>query len=191
MNRIIILEGGTEVEFYKVLKLEEKNFNDFYDFIDTFNCEYFRGNYPNSFVLKYNPEMYNKLLNNDAVFEKFRTHFIQQLFVTNQKFLTLLKYNHLFKMEAVECLFDESESQLDELEEFSLEMIEELVTRYKFNIKQIVYITDESKRSIVLQKNGVIGIDRGLTENEQRRVLQFIDTLNWGLKVIKNEKNNF
>ncbi|EAK9013659.1 hypothetical protein E5483_14215 [Listeria monocytogenes] len=72
-----------------------------------------------------------------------------------------------------------------------METIEELVTRYNFNIKQVVYITNESKRSIVLQKNGVIGIDRGLTDGEQERVLQFIDTLNWGLKVIKNEKNNF
>ncbi|EAF0223798.1 hypothetical protein K9J41_001922 [Listeria monocytogenes] len=179
------------MEFYKILKLGEKNSNDFYDFIDTYNCEYFRGNYSSSFVIKYNPETYNKLLNNYAVFEKFRTYFIQQLFVTNQKFLTLLKYNHLFKMKAVDCLFDESENHLDQLEEFSLETIEELVTRYNFNIKQVVYITNESKRSIVLQKNGVIGIDRGLTDGEQERVLQFIDTLNWGLKVIKNEKNNF
>ncbi|MGM2837227.1 hypothetical protein ACS2TZ_52395, partial [Bacillus cereus group sp. Bce025] len=56
--------------------------------------------------------------------------------------------------------------------------------RYVFNIKEITFITNNSKRKIVLQKNGVIGIDNGLTESEYSKLLKLIDTLNFGLKVI-------
>jgi len=74
---------------------------------------------------------------------------------------------------------------LEEFDELSLESVKYIVESYGLNIKEITYITNESKRPIVLQKNGVIGIDNGLTKSEHQNLLKFIDTLNFGLKVIE------
>ena len=144
-------------------------------------------NYSNSFAIKYNPETYNQLLNDNVIFREFKSRAIQQLFVTNQKYLAILDYNDFFNMEMVDCLFTEEENNmyLEELDELSLEGVKHIVDRYGLNIKEVTYMTNESKRTIVLQKNGVIGIDSGLTKSEHQKLLNFIHTLNFGLKVIE------
>src|SRR5699024_10823973 len=165
-------------------KLKE---DSFFNLLERKNFDYIIGNYTNSFAIKYNPETYNQLLNESLIFREFKSRAIQQLFVTNQKYLAILNYNDFFNMEMVECLFveDENSRYLEELDELSLDSVKHIVDRYGLNIKEVTYMTNESKRSIVLQKNGVIGIDNGLTESEHRKLLNLIDTLNFGLKVIE------
>lgn len=175
------------MQFYKVLRQRNLKEDSFYNLLDNKNYDYLIGNYSNSFAIKYNPETYNELLNDSLIFREFKSRAIQQLFVTNQKYLTILNYNDYFNMELVECLFveDENSMYLEEYDELTFETVKYIVESYELNIKEVTYITKESKRTIVLQKNGVIGIDNGLTKLEHQNLLKFIDTLNFGLKVIE------
>lgn len=179
------------MDFYKILKAEKSNINFLFNYLNLLECKYINGKCINSFAIKYSPESYNALLNDDKLFNIFQDCSVQQLFVTNQKYLAISKYNDFFDFELRDCKFDEDDGDyfLEELGEVSLEDIEYLTDNYHFKIKQIVYITKESKRQIILQKNGVIGIDNGLNDIEYDNVLKFIDTLNLGLRTIKNEKN--
>lgn len=174
------------MQFYKVLRQREMKKESFCNLLETQKYDYISGSYPNSFAIKYDPETFNQLLNNSAVFREYKSKSIEQLFVTNQKFLTILNYNDSFNIKMVACLFveDTNSIYLEEYDEFSKEAIEDVVDRHGFNIKEIIFTTNESKRKIVLQKNGVIGIDNGLTKSEHHELLKFIDTLNFGLKVI-------
>lgn len=175
------------MQFYKILRQRKLKEESFCKLLDMKNYDYMTGNSSNSFAIKYNPETYNQLLNDNAIFREFKSRAIQQLFVTNQKYLAILNYNDFFNMEMVECLFieDENNMYLEELDELSLESVKYIVDRYGLNIKEVTYRTNESKRFIVLQKNGVIGIDNGLTNSEYQKLLNLIDTLNFGLKVIE------
>ncbi|ETT82250.1 hypothetical protein MKZ08_06705 [Viridibacillus sp. FSL R5-0477] len=174
------------MKFYKILRQRKIKEENFCNLLDIQKYDYFTGNYPNSFAIKYNPDTYNQLLNNDVVFRAYKSRFIQQLFVTNQKFLAILNYSNFFNMEMAACLFVEDDNgiYLEEYDEISLESVEDVVGRYGFNIKEVTFITNDSKKSIVLQKNGIIGIDDGLTDSENSKLLNLIDTLNFGLEVI-------
>lgn len=174
------------MEFYKILRQRKVGEDSFCHLLDLQKYEYIMGNHPNSFAIKYDPETFNQFLNYDIVFREYKNKSIQQLFVTNQKFLAILNHNHFFNMKMKACLFveDPKDKYLDEYDELSIETIEDVVDRYGFHIKEVIFTTDESKRKIILQKNGVIGIDNELTSAEQSEVLKFIDTLNFGLKVI-------
>lgn len=175
------------MQFYKILRQRKSKEESFLNLLEMKNFDYITGNYSNSFAIKYNPETYNQLLNDSMIFREFKSRAIQQLFVTNQKYLAILDYNDFFNMEMVDCLFTEEENSmyLDELGELSLESVKHIVDTYGLNIKEVTYMTKESKRTIVLQKNGVIGIDSGLTKSEYQKLLNFIDTLNFGLKVVE------
>lgn len=175
------------MQFYKILRQREIKKESFCNLLDIQKYEYIKGNYPNSFAIKYKPETFNQLLNNSTIFREYKSRSVQQLFVTNQKFLAILNNSYFFNMKVAECLFveDDKSLYLEEYDEVSLESVEDIVARYGFNIKEITFMTNESQRTIVLQKNGVIGIDNGLTEPENSKLLKFIDTLNFGLKVIK------
>ncbi|MCM2979138.1 hypothetical protein M3592_27465 [Priestia aryabhattai] len=174
------------MQFYKILRQRKINEDTFCNLLDIQNYTYITGKNKNSFAIKYNPETYNQLLDNNTIFKEYKSRAIQQLFVTNQKFLTMLSFSEFFNMEMVSCLFveDEENMYLDEYEELSLESVKDIVNRYEFNIKEIIYKTTSTKRTIVLQKNGVIGFDNGLSDSEYQKLLKFIDTLNFGLKVI-------
>src|SRR5690625_3467825 len=174
------------MQFYKILRQRNLKEDSFYNLLNNKNYDYMIGNYSNSFAIKYNPETYKEMLNDSVIFREFNSRAIQQLFVTNQKYLAILNNNDFFNMEMVECLFveDGNSMYLEELDEFSIESVKYIVDNYGLNIKEVTYMTNESKRSIILQKNGVIGIDNGLTKSEHRNLLKFIDTLNFGLKVI-------
>jgi len=174
------------VQFYKILRQRKINEDTFCNLLDIQNYDYITGNNKNSFAIKYNPDNYNQLLNNNRIFKEYSSRAIQQLFVTNQKFLAILNFSEIFNMSMVSCLFveDEENMYLEEYEELSVESVEDVVNRYGFNIKEVTYKTYDSKRTIVLQKNGVIGFDNGLTETEYQKLLNFIDTLNFGLRVI-------
>ncbi|PEF41616.1 hypothetical protein CON84_00615 [Bacillus sp. AFS094228] len=175
------------MQFYKILRQREVKGESFCNLLDIQKYNYITGNYPNSFAIKYNPDTFNQLLNNSAIFREYKSRFIQQLFVTNQKFLAILNYSDFFNMKMAACLFveDDNSMYLEEYDELSTEIIEDVVDRFGFHIKEITFLTNDSKREIVLQKNGVIGIDNGLTESEYSKLLKFIDTLNFGLKVIE------
>ncbi|AIM17179.1 hypothetical protein HW35_13775 [Bacillus sp. X1(2014)] len=176
------------MRFYKILKQRKKKEESIFNILKMKNLEFIKGNHSNSFAIKYNPESYNKLLNDSMFFREFKSRAIQQLFVTNQKYLAILNYDDFFNMEMVDCLFveeDEGSMYLEELDELTLESIKYIVERYSLNIKEVTFITKESKRSIVLMKNGVIGVDNGLTKSEHQKLQVFIDTLNLGLKVIR------
>ncbi|MGE8081664.1 hypothetical protein [Peribacillus loiseleuriae] len=174
------------MQFYKILRQRKINEDTFCNLLDIQNYDYITGNNKNSFAIKYNPDTYNQLLNNSRVFKEYKSRAIQQLFVTNQKFLAILNFSDFFNMSMVSCLFAEDAENiyLEEYEELSLESVEDIVSRYGFNIKEVTYKTNDSKRTIVLQKNGVIGFDNGLTDTEYQKLLKFIDTLNFGLRVI-------
>lgn len=175
------------MRFYKILKQLRPSEESFCNLLESERYEYIIGNYSNSFAVIYSPEMFNKLLNNNVVFREFRTKAIQQLFVTNQKFLTITKYLDFFDMEIIDCVFSEDINNifLEEYDEVSLESIEDIVLRHDFTIKRVTYRTNDNKRTIILQNNGVIGIDNGLSENENKKVLSLIDTLNFGLRVME------
>lgn len=176
------------MKFYKIFRQKEaKNKKEFfYSLLETTKYEYITGIYSNSFAIKYDPETFNQLLDSNATFKEYNEKLVQQLFVTNQKFLILLSYIDSFDMEMQSCTFveDKNDEYLNEYDEFSPEIINNIVQQYSFNIKEISLLTLKSKRKIILQKNGVIGIDNGLTELEYQQVLKLIDTLNFGLKVI-------
>lgn len=174
------------MQFYKILRQREMKKESFCNLLDMQKYDYVKGNYPNSFAIKYNPDSFNQLLNNSMTFREYQSRSIQQLFVTNQKFLAILNYSDYFNMKMADCLFieDHNSLYLEEYDELSSESVEDVVGRYGFHIKEVTFITNDSKRKIVLQKNGVIGIDNGLTESEHSKLLKFIDTLNFGLKVI-------
>ncbi|MGM2810356.1 hypothetical protein ACS2QX_28860, partial [Bacillus cereus group sp. Bce027] len=89
--------------------------------------DYVKGNYPNSFAIKYNPDTFNQLLNNSLTFREYQSRSIQQLFVTNQKFLAILNYINLFIMKMAECLFveDPNSLYLEEYDELSSESFED------------------------------------------------------------------
>lgn len=174
------------MQFYKILRQREIKKESFCNLLDMQKYNYITGNYPNSFAIKYNPDIFNQLLNNSTIFREYKSRSIQQLFVTNQKFLTILNYSDFFNMKMAACLFveDDNSMYLEEYDELSSESVEDVVDRHGFNIKEVTFMTNDSKRKIVLQKNGVIGIDNGLTESEYSKIPKFIDTLNFGLKVI-------
>lgn len=176
------------MKFYKIFRqMETKNKKEFfYSLLEIIKYEYIIGNYSNSFAIKYDPETFNKLLDSNATFKEYNKRSVQQLFVTNQKFLILLNYIDSFDMEIQSCVFveDENDEYLHEYDELCPKVIEDVVQNYSFNIKEITLLTVKSKRKIILQKNGVIGIDNGLTILENQKVLKLIDTLNFGLKVI-------
>jgi len=174
------------VQFYKILRQRKINEDTFCNLLDIQNYDYITGNNKNSFAIKYNPDTYNQLLDNNTIFKEYTSRAIQQLFVTNQKFLAMLNLSDFFNMKMVSCLFveDDKNMYLEEYEELCLESVEDIVSRHDFNIKEVTYRTNNTNRTIVLQKNGVIGFDNGLTDSEYQKLLKFIDTLNFGLKVI-------
>ena len=175
------------MRFYKVLKQLNPSEESFCNILDLAKHEYMVGNYSNSFAILYNPETFNKFLYDNMVFREFESRAIQQLYVTNQKFLTVSKYLDFFDMEIIDCSFSEDSSSifLEEYDELSLETIEDIVGRHDFTIKRVTYRTNDSKRTIIIQNNGVIGIDNGLNEAENEKLVCLIDALNFGLKVIE------
>lgn len=174
------------MEFYKILKQKSVKKESFCNMLDRQKTLYITGNYPNSFAIKYSPDTFNDLLNDSSIFREYNSKSIQQLFVTNQKFLAILKREDFFRMSIEKCLFveDSHSIYLEEYDELSWETVEDVVDRYEFKIKEVSFVTKDSKRKIILQKSGVIGIDSGLTEPEKFRLLKLIDTLNFGLGVI-------
>lgn len=173
------------MNFYKILRQQNKKESAFYETLDKNN--YIVGNFAPSFAVKYTPETYNSLLANDNVFNEYSKKGIKQLFVTNQKFIAIMKKEKLFNLKAIDCKFVEGsiDDFLDE-DEFELsETIEYLVDEFEYTVKEITYITEKSNKYCILQKNGVIGFDSGLSTSEYSDILKLIDTLNLGLKVLK------
>lgn len=95
------------MQFYKILRQRKINEDTFCNLLDIQNYDYITGNNKNSFAIKYNPDNYNQLLNNNRIFKEYSSRAIQQLFVTNQKFLAILNFSEIFNMSMVSCLFVE------------------------------------------------------------------------------------
>ncbi|MCT4462997.1 hypothetical protein EFO40_05845 [Lactococcus cremoris] len=172
------------MDFYKILRQQDNIKAPFYKLLEA--NSYILGNEPSSFAIRYNPEAYNNFLRDEVIFQNYLKSSIKQLFVTNQKFITILKNEDFFDLELVNCIFDEGtiDSFLYEDEELSVEVIEELLRRNDYRISEAVCVTREGKQ-IRLQKNGVIGFDENLNKDEHSNLMNLMDTLNCGLKVLR------
>lgn len=172
------------MDFYKILRQQDNIQAPFYKLLEA--NSYILGNEPSSFAIRYNPEAYNNLLRDEVIFQNYSKASIKQLLVTNQKFITILKNEDFFGLELVNCEFDEGtiDSLLYEDEELSVEVIEELLRRNDYRISETVCVTREGNQ-IRLQKNGVIGVDENLNNDEYSNIMNLMDTLNCGLKVLR------
>ena len=172
------------MDFYKILRQQDNIQAPFYKLLEA--NSYILGNEPSSFAIRDNPEAYNNLLRDEVIFQNYSKASIKQLLVTNQKFITILKNEDFFGLELVNCKFDEGtiDSLLYEDEELSVEVIEELLRRNDYRISETVCVTREGNQ-IRLQKNGVIGVDENLNNDEYSNIMNLMDTLNCGLKVLR------
>lgn len=175
------------MRFYKILRQLKLTDSPFLNILKSKDYEHISGESKDSFAIVYNPENYNKLLNDSIIFREFKIRAIQQLFITNQKYLAIICNENFFNMEMRDCMFTEDShtNYLDEYGELSIDIIKHIVENNKFTIKEVTFVMNETKKMIILQNNGVIGIDNGMTKNEHQQIVSLIDTLNLGLKVIK------
>lgn len=175
--------------FYKILKQEVNNKSFFYELFDS--DSYFVTDNPLSFALRYHPETYNDFFENDTVYDYYLDASVKQLFITNQKFRTIIKYKDNFGLKLLNCKFDEGDIDefLDSDEQISIETIDSIIEETDNRISNTVYVT-ESGEQLVLQKNGVIGFDKDLKdmtldEEEKSSIIKLINTLNFGLRGLK------
>ncbi len=181
--------------FYKILKQEVSNKSFFYELLKS--DSYFVTDNPLSFAISYNPETYNDFFENDLIYDCYLNASVKQLFITNQKFRTILKYKDNFGLRILNCKFDEGDIDdfldnddfLDKNEKFSIETIDSIIKDTDNRISDTVYLTGSGEQ-LVLQKNGVIGFDKDLKnmtldDEERLNIVKLIDTLNFGLKVLK------
>ncbi|CAH0415883.1 hypothetical protein KAR50_00830 [Periweissella fabaria] len=170
--------------FYKILVQRNKKHSPFYNFLD--KDSYIVGNKKFSFAIQYNPEKYNDLLLDNNIFKEFNECNVQQLIMTNQKFLEIIYYQKIFNIELRNCKFDcgDIDDYLDD-DEIDVNELRSIILENKLTIKEISCITTDYKH-LILQKNGVLGFDDDLSKNKKYNgIIRLIDTLNLGLKVIK------
>lgn len=173
------------MHFYKVFKQMKNNQSAFYELLNTDQYKCLKGNNPSSFAISYNPEKFNRFLQDNELFREFNRRSVKQLFVTNQKFIAILKNEDFFDLKVIDCQFDEGE--IDELcydDDITAELIEDIICRYSYTIKQLTYRTNSRKSQLIIQKNGVIGFDNQFSDIEYSHLFKLIDTLNLGLKEI-------
>lgn len=184
MLRIVECKEVKCMDFYKILRQQDNIKAPFYKLLEA--NSYILGNEPSSFAIRYNPEAYNNWLRDEVIFQKYLESSIKQLFVTNQKFITILKNEESFGLELVNCKFDEGpiDNLLYEDVELSVEVIERLLRQKDYRISETVCVTREGNQ-IRLQKNGVIGVDANLNKDERLNLMSLMDTLNCGLKVLR------
>ncbi|HCX9241394.1 TPA: hypothetical protein O0Z62_002721, partial [Staphylococcus aureus] len=58
--------------------------------------------------------------------------------------------------------------------------IEILINEYEINISEYIFRTSEQKRMIKVQKNGVIGVDQNIIDNDIDSIKKVMDLLNYG-----------
>ncbi len=175
------------MHFYKVFKQMKSNQSAFCELLNTDQYDCLKGNNSSSFAISYNPEKFNKLLQDNEIFREFNRRSVKQLFVTNQKFIAILKNEDFFDLRVIDCQFDEGEIEdfcYDD-DSITADLIEDIICRYNLTIKQLTYITNSRNKQLIIQKNGVIGFDSGLTDIEYSHLFKLIDTLNLGLREIQ------
>lgn len=187
------------MDFYKLLyqnNTKEKLINVLFD---TYQHKYVKGMYSNSIAVSYSPNTYFDFISDEKILAEFQRRYIKQLFVTNQKFMGISKHEKEFNLKLENCIFDDVDSDevlsmyFDQSEKITIspDLIEKVLKENELQIKEMTYRTMESKRKIIIQKNGVLGIDNNLNEKEQKLVKKLIDTLNIGLRVLNNEKISY
>lgn len=173
--------------FYKILRQLKTNQVSFTQYLERRNLDFISGKYYGSFAIKYSPDSYSKFLNEESVFFEFRTKSIQQLNVTNQKFLALIDNREQFGLsfEDFELSVGNSLETIEELKDSDItEQIRYIDKCYGIRISKVFFRTDDHLM-ITIQKNGVIGFDNELINLGKHSLLKLIDTLNIGLSVIK------
>ncbi|NGG12127.1 hypothetical protein G0Z08_13535, partial [Staphylococcus aureus] len=138
-----------------------------------------------SLAVKYNPESYNILMRDDKVFEKYQLSSIKQLMMTNEKFEFLsnsskLKFLNLVNFKVKELTDEEIEELYDFENADNRKRIEILINEYEINISEYIFRTSEQKRMIKVQKNGVIGVDQNIIDNDIDSIKKVMDLLNYG-----------
>ncbi|HDJ6493230.1 TPA: hypothetical protein PQ847_002667, partial [Staphylococcus aureus] len=133
----------------------------------------------------YNPESYNILMRDDKVFEKYQLSSIKQLMMTNEKFEFLsnsskLKFLNLVNFKVKELTDEEIEELYDFENADNRKRIEILINEYEINISEYIFRTSEQKRMIKVQKNGVIGVDQNIIDNDIDSIKKVMDLLNYG-----------
>ncbi|NGJ63270.1 hypothetical protein G0W09_13370, partial [Staphylococcus aureus] len=121
----------------------------------------------------------------DKVFEKYQLSSIKQLMMTNEKFEFLsnsskLKFLNLVNFKVKELTDEEIEELYDFENADNRKRIEILINEYEINISEYIFRTSEQKRMIKVQKNGVIGVDQNIIDNDIDSIKKVMDLLNYG-----------
>lgn len=173
------------MEYFKILLQRDIEKFDFTLILKEKDICYIKGNAKGSLAVKYNPESYNILMRDDKVFEKYQLSSIKQLMMTNEKFEFLsnsakLKFLNLVNFK-VKGLTDEEIEELYDFENAdNRKRIEILINEYEINISEYIFRTNEQKRMIKVKKNGVIGVDQNIIENDIDSIKKVMDLLNYG-----------
>lgn len=172
--------------FYKILRQKNIKKTPIQLTLDSKN--YIEGLNSFSFAVKYSPDSYYSLINS-RLYDTFIEYSVSQLIVTNQKFLYLYQKLHYFELEMIDIKFENNDFNdfypENEVSELTFEELGNLIEEYNLKIKEGIYINKRNKNRITLQNNGVIGIDKELINTQSVKLL--IDTLNFGLRVLKYE----
>ncbi|NGJ89971.1 hypothetical protein G0Y08_13925, partial [Staphylococcus aureus] len=77
-----------------------------------------------------------------------------------------------------------TDEEIEELYDFenadNRKRIEILINEYEINISEYIFRTSEQKRMIKVQKNGVIGVDQNIIDNDIDSIKKVMDLLNYG-----------
>ncbi|HCX9142585.1 TPA: hypothetical protein O0Y43_002693, partial [Staphylococcus aureus] len=105
--------------------------------------------------------------------------------MTNEKFEFLsnsskLKFLNLVNFKVKELTDEEIEELYDFENADNRKRIEILINEYEINISEYIFRTSEQKRMIKVQKNGVIGVDQNIIDNDIDSIKKVMDLLNYG-----------
>lgn len=165
------------MEFYKILYQAEKK-NRPRSPLNQSDIVF--GTNQNAFGIRYSPEKYNKLLNDEEVFSFFIENSIKQLLMTNFKFITLINFRSEFQLELIDFKCKNEVDYSDFLkEDLELNYLGDWIDNYDLEISQ-VYFRLNNAYLISIKSNGVLGFDSAAYDCENYCIEKLISFLGFG-----------
>lgn len=142
------------------------------------------GNCNMSFGIPYSPHVFNKWINDDNIYEKFKDDFIVQVLLSNEKFVKVASISEKIGLRMADISIENID--LDDVwrdDELNTEVLKHILEGKSYKLQKISFFSIENE-FISIKRNGVLEIEDKVLKKHPQIIRDLLDALNYGPEVI-------
>lgn len=168
--------------FYKVFSQKNNRTLPLYSKLK--RDDFIVGNCNMSFGIPYSPHLFNKWINDDNIYKKFRDDFIVQVLLSNEKFVEVASVSEKIGLRMADISIENID--LDDVwrdDELNIEVLEYILEGTSYKLQKISFCSIENE-FISIKRNGVLEIEEKVLIKHPQMIRDLLDALNYGPEVI-------